>query len=131
MGFTPFNSTASPSIKASTGPAGFALQNATPVIASWTAPNDGQMHYAIVIGSVNITVTEVGGGVTISYTHPLAGAQTYNASSPNDGPQLSAFGSGGDQETAFLMAPGTTISVVQTSALTAGTAVVNCVILGS
>lgn len=55
---------------ATTGPAGFALVNGTPTFLTWTAPNDGQMHRALVFGTMQVTVTEVGGTIQQTYTDP-------------------------------------------------------------
>lgn len=103
----------------STGIDGFTLQDATPVILSWTAPDDGQLHRAIVFGSIDIASTATGGSVNVSGQAP-------------DGSQVSEvmFSSG---LTAGLHWPnfpypvivgaGTTVTLVQSGALTAGAAV--------
>lgn len=105
------------SLVASTGVAGFALQNATPNILSWTAPNDGQMHRATCFGIVNVTVAQTGGAVGIAYTNPDGGGSTSTW-------LAGGLGTGHNFPTVrlILMAPGTTITIQQTSAQTAGTA---------
>jgi hypothetical protein len=103
---------------ADTGTAGFALQNATPAIQSWTAPNDGNAHSVQVIAQQHVTSAETGGVVQLSYTTP-------------DGQNLSVnmFPGGGatgnaSSSPARLVAPGSTVQVQQSSALTAGAATV-------
>ena len=46
---------------ATTGVNGFALQNGTPTILTWTPPNDGQVHRVLLIAQENVTVAETGG----------------------------------------------------------------------
>lgn len=100
-----------------TGAAGFALQDATPtIIGPVNVPNDGNLHRATVVWGLNVTSAETGGAVAMEYTGPGGNAVT---------PQLSAGGAGaGETGTQFdrVVKPGSTVSVVQTSALTAGAA---------
>jgi len=104
---------------ATTGVNGFALQNATPTILSWTAPNDGAAHRVLVLGSyLDVTSAETGGTLTFNVTGPDGG---------NVGFGLFTGGLGtGAQVAATISRPvkaGTTVSLVQTSALTAGAAI--------
>jgi hypothetical protein len=114
-------------LQAATPLAGFPLQNATPTILSWTAPNDGQLHYATFIGSLSVTTLEVGGAVNFQWTsggqvgsHPIwAAAQ--------------ATGAVLQPANCYTVAidPGTTVSVLQSSALTSGQAAVLGAIFGA
>ena len=56
----------SPRLVATTGVNGFMLQNATPNILSWTAPNDGNMHRLIVFATLHVTSSETGGKVLVA-----------------------------------------------------------------
>lgn len=105
---------------ATTGTAGFALQNATPTILSWTAPNDGNAHVVAPFGNVHISSAETGGVISGTFTDP--GGNSGNA-------QLDAGGHGASTVTfngkQIMIGPGTTFSIVQT-ALTIGAATVWC-----
>ena len=140
MGFTPFDPYPLPVSKGGTGEAtaatalaalgglglvattgvdGFALQDATPTILTWTAPDDGHLHLATLSAFLSVTEAETGGDLTASFSAP-------------DGTSQSDYGvfSGGltvgqglpTQPQTYLIAPGGTFSFVQYSALTAGAA---------
>lgn len=117
MAFSPF---AQPLTKvADTGLPGAALQNGTPVLVTWTAPNDGQMHFVLALAEQHVTVAETGGAVTLSASTPDGGA------SVNAGVFAGGSGVGGAAAfTARFLAPGATLTIQQTSALTVGAAVV-------
>jgi len=106
----------------------FALQNGTPTIASWTAPNDGNDHTAFISGTRNVTVAETGGAISATWSPP-GGGSIANV--------LAAGGSGTGQGTisqsgqSAIMLPGTTLTVAQSSALTAGTATCSITIWAS
>lgn len=102
--------------QAATPAAGFALQNATPTIIQWTAPNDGQLHRVEVFLTVNVSSAETGGGIQWTYTDPAGGTKSVNM---NGGGQ--AAGSYHDLDGGVVGA-GTTVSISQSSALTAGAA---------
>lgn len=108
-------------LMATTGLAGFALQNATPTIQSWTAPNDGNLHRAQIFAVQHVVSTETGGGVQVVYTLPdgtVAAPHTALAGG-------AAAGDGILQNNlCILVQAGTTVTVKQASALTAGAAVV-------
>lgn len=104
---------------AATAAAGFALQNATPVIVSWTAPADGQPHRVMIITTIDITALETGGQVSATFTAPDGAVQNFN--------QLFAAGQAAAAHTnqaGIIVAPGTTVTLSQTSALTAGAALI-------
>lgn len=101
----------------STGTAGFTLVNATPTILSWTAPNDGQSHRVLVWGQVNVTSAETGGKVQVQFNPPGVGAQLTNLDAGGHGTGLAA-----NPPTAVIVGPGTTVNVVQATALSVGAA---------
>ena len=115
-----------PRLQATTGPAGFALQNGTPTVISWTAPNDGQLHRALFFGSMHVTAAETGGQVNFSYTLPdgTANGVTAAAGGAGTGPQNVFFYT-------VVVQAGSTVSVVQATALTLGAAVLWAEIWGS
>lgn len=103
---------------ASTGLAGAALQNGTPTFLSYTLPNDGQMHRIDVYALVAVgAVAETGGAVGVGFTLP-------NGSVVAAGTQINAGGAGANTNNqttvSKICAPGTTVTVAQSSALTAG-----------
>lgn len=100
---------------AATAVGGVALINGTQTIISWTAPNDGALHRVFVIFDANITVATTGGATQYTYTNPggvsqspslVAGTQTTGAKHAFD---------------AAIVEANTTVTVSQTSAMTAGT----------
>ena len=105
-------------LQAATPMAGFALQNGTPTILSWTTPNDGQQHRVIVYGEIHVSNAETGGQVNSAGMTP-------------DGTSFTVLTFGGGQGVGvvrknldtWIIAPNTTFSLVQNTALTAGTAI--------
>ena len=124
MGFTPFVQAPTLALQAATvGP--FTLVNGTPTIVSWTAPNDGAEHRAMVVVSEDITVAATGGAVGWTFTAPDGSAAT---------PTLIAGGQATGAHHATDMAivgPGTTVTIKQSGALTIGAGVVWAEIWGS
>lgn len=110
---------------ATTGPAGVALIDGTQTILSWTAPDDGQLHQFNVIGALEVTAAETGGTIITSYTQPDGATATPALFAAAQG-----VGTTGNVNNR-LIPGGTTISVQQSSALTAGASVLYCEIWGS
>jgi hypothetical protein len=111
--------------RASTGVNGFALQNGTPTIVSWTTPNNLSLHSVIIVANINVTSAQTGGQVTATYTMPDGTA----ASSV-----FFAGGFGVSQHTAIgglSVKSGTAVTLAQSSAQTAGAATVWADITGS
>lgn len=113
-------------LQATTGLAGFALQNATPTFLNWNVPNDGQLHRALIVGTINVTLAETGGTLQQAYTDPAANAIFS---------QIDAGGhaAGAFQFTAKLVSvqAGTPVGIRQSVALSAGAATVWAEIWGS
>lgn len=113
---------------AATPDAGFALQNGTPVILSWTAPDDGQLHRVSAICSIVISAAETGGVVAWEFTAPDGTAAGYDVSTGGQG-------TGWDYSSAAahpaVIKAGSTATLTQTSALTAGAAKIWAEIWGS
>jgi len=105
-------------LQATTGPNGFALQNGTPNILSWTAPPDGQLHRFMVIGDTVVTSAETGGAVSCTFTSPTG--------APHAGTLDAGGNAGGTKnwnQLTGIVAAGTTVTVAQSGALTVGAAV--------
>jgi predicted RecA/RadA family phage recombinase len=117
--------------QAATPLAGVALVNGTPTILSWTAPNDGKPHYFQVIASMDVSVLQVGGAVGVAFTTPDQGSNANNAF-PGlfTGAQAAGFNYNQVYSLSGVVKPGSTVSVMQTSALTSGAAVMWATILG-
>jgi hypothetical protein len=114
---------------AATPEAGFALQNATPTILSWTAPNDGNLHRAKLIIYLLVTSGETGGNINIDFTDPSNTSRAFGL-----GLSGKAAGEYGNQQyewESLFAYPGTTVTLVQSSALTGGAATVWAEIWGS
>jgi hypothetical protein len=111
---------------ASTGAAGFALQNGTPTILTYTFPNDGLMHRFWIVGQLAVTVTEVGGTVRMSLTAADGTVATPSVLAASQGVGLT-----GVTYQAFTCKANTTVQMNQTTALTSGAGVLYAEIWGS
>lgn len=101
---------------ASTPVAGFALQNATPIILSWTAPADGLNHSVFIPCSLAVSAAETGGLIVAATVAPdgTTGQSTLESAGQGIGQHPGQI--------AAVIKPGSTVTVQQTSALTAGAA---------
>ncbi len=111
---------------AATPVAGFALQNGTPTIITWTAPNDGALHRVLVLTTLHVTSTETGGQVNLTATLPDGTAVSSNIVNSGQATGVIARAS-----SACFAEVNTAVSVVQQTALTAGAAVLWAEIWGS
>lgn len=110
---------------ATTGLAGFALQNATPTILTWTTPNDGAMHQFQLFLVLDVTSAETGGEIDLQASTPGGTYNSYRLFS-------SGLGAGPYNGPSFALpvGPGQTVNIVQGSALTAGAATLWAAIWG-
>jgi hypothetical protein len=113
--------------QAVTASAGFALQDATPTILSWTAPNDGLLHWAFVGAYLHASSSMTGGELGNSFTDPQGNVVSDNQFVP--GGQPSGFSQW--QSNLVPVQPGTVVSVYQATALTGGAAKAWAAIWGS
>jgi len=114
---------------ATTGAAGFALVNGTPNILTWTAPNDGGIHRVLLMATLKVAVTEVGGAISVSFTTPDNTPFTAVAVAGAAGVGLALITAFGN---AFLpVRAGTTVTVAQFSPLTLGAATLWAELWGS
>jgi hypothetical protein len=112
---------------ADSGDAGFALQNATPTIISWTVPNDGNLHAFEVCGAVVVSSAETGGAIQVNYQPPTSGVHTATLDAGGHG----SAGTSGFTQSGGVAAPGSVVSITQNTALTGGAAVTFCQIYGN
>lgn len=108
--------TAIPQIVAITPAGGIGLINGTQNLLQYTTPNDGRQHLIVVSAVANITVAETGGTVVINYTVGGTNGQPQLLAG-NTAPQLLAA-----NQNAFMADPNTTVTIIQSTALTAGAA---------
>lgn len=119
---------AAPILQAATPPGGVALVNGTPNILTWTAPNDGQNHRVTVFLVKTVTVTEVGGGIAISLGS-TGSIQTPYAGGSSAAASPIVPGAGGFYQ--YMVPPGATVTISQSSALTGGASKINAEIWAS
>lgn len=118
MGNSPLGGVLSLQRHAATPLAGYTLVNGTGNVLSWTAPADGNLHRFIIFADLYVMILQVGGEIEFTYTAPNGDTVTVELFPPNQGvgPVLPGNAS------LFPLAPGGTVTVTQTSALTAGAA---------
>lgn len=121
----PFGTPASLSLLAATPVTGFALQDATPNLLTWTAPADGRLHRVFAIANYLVTSAATGGELLLQFTNPNGAFESV---------ELVAGGGGTGFQTIFpsyyLCQANETVYLTQT-ALTAGAATVWAELWGS
>jgi hypothetical protein len=128
MGDYPFGSSPSLQRQAATPLAGVALVNGTPTILSWTAPNDGQQHRALIWANAIVGTATVGGAVNVTWTDPSGTGQAWTilpGTQASTGWEYSI-----SQVPNIIIKAGTPVTVTQT-ALTAGASTVYAEIWGA
>lgn len=98
--------------------AGFSLQDATPTILSWTAPNDGKPHPVLIFATLHVTSSTTGGEVDLDFTTPDG---TSTAQEIFSGTQSSGV-PWANTEVTVMCEPGSTVSIKQSTAVTLGAA---------
>lgn len=126
MSLQPFDVAPVMGLLATTGDTGYTLVNGTGTIFSWTAPNDGQLHRVMLITDQHVTVAQTGGAILLDTTLP-------DGTTAN--PQIYAGGAGAGPvagpATTRIVEPGSTVSLVQSTAQTVGAAVLWAELWGS
>jgi hypothetical protein len=134
VGDYPFSSPSLQLITA-TPETGFALVNGTPVILSWTAPNDGNLHRFCVFARLIVTSNMTGGLVFISNAGtPLTGGTTGSGTAPwNNSKGAGDYFLTKDGASDFkgILGPAETVQIQQIDALTGGAGTVWAEIWGS
>jgi len=110
------------SLLASTGLAGFAFQNATPSIISYTFPNDGVLHRFFLVPFVAVTSAQTGGALALLFTDPSNTSQNFGIFGGGSTTGTRGFGNGFSIWSALTVYPGSTVRLQQSSAQTAGAA---------
>lgn len=128
MSLQPFASMPAMVRQAATPLAGYTLVNGTGNIITWNVPNDNQLHRFTVFAAEDITVATTGGTIAVSFTMP---DNTGGAWGVLPGTQASLGFNFSQTSYLVLAKPGTTVTVLQSSALTAGAAVAWAEIWGS
>ena len=115
--------------QAATAAAGFALQNATPTILTWTAPADGNNHRVEILGEVSISSNETGGLVQVQFTDPGGSSRTLTLINGGlgSGVQVASFAG----NNSFVIQSGSAVNINQSTALTGGAATAYLEIWGS
>lgn len=112
---------------ARTAAAGVGLINNTQTFLSWTSPNDGQLHPVLTVGVLIVSVLEVGGAISITYT--LAGVQaTHTVIAAAQAAGNVPLGTGNQP---VVIDPNTTVSLTQSSALTGGSSILYATLLAA
>ena len=105
-------------ITAETSATGVALIDGTQTILTATVPNDGKVHaLAFAVCEKDVTTALTGGVCTLSWTTPEGTARSINTTSTAVGAYFIAPTSGDT-----VLKPGTTITLRQNTAMTAGAA---------
>lgn len=124
MPFQPMPPLPALTLQRATPAAGFALQNGTPVIFTWTPPNDGQAHAVLIGANLDVTVAETGGGVVLTCNLPDGSAGNPPVFSGGAGVGTFSFSQ-------FRMVQaGQPVTLQQSSALTLGAAVLFAALWG-
>ena len=105
-------------ITAETSATGVALINGTQTILSVTVPNDAKPHQAIVTVFKVVTAALTGGAVVMAVTDIAGTAFTIAIV----GTAVGTYTHSSTINNSFLLKPGTTVTVKQTTAMTAGAA---------
>lgn len=100
---------------ASTPSGGFALQDATPTILSWVAPNDDHLHIALYSIGYTVGAATTGGEVGVGKT----GWGPVSAVSAGQG-VVTVIQEASIGFSAIVLGPGETVMISQMTALTAG-----------
>jgi hypothetical protein len=104
-------------LQAQTAAAGVSLINGTQTLASWTTPNDGNIHHFIATAYVYATSTMTGGQINNAFTDLAGNAASWSFISGG----VAAGGWSSDYMILMCKA-NTTVTITQSTAMTAGAA---------
>ena len=105
-------------VTAETSATGVALINGTQTILTATVPNDGKVHLVYVGYLKTITTALTGGRITALWTTPNGATSTVSTTTTTVGGSYKSSST----QAAIVAKPGTTITVTQETAMTAGAA---------
>ena len=105
-------------LQAATAVTGYTLVNGTGNVITWTAPNDGLMHRALITASLDVTSGESGGQIGLNFTTPD------NVSSPFQQMFAAALSANAYAGTCYAVnvRANTSVNINQVTALTGGAA---------
>lgn len=118
-------------LQAATPAAGYTLVNGTGAVISWSVPNDGSNHRFAIWANLHVATAETGGLIQVEYTGPWVGASTHFGQVFAAGLAADTTGQNPPGLWNTIVAPGSTVTIAQTSALTAGAATMWAEIWGS
>lgn len=113
-------------LQAATALAGYTVVNSTGNIITWTAPNDGAMHVAVVPNLLRITSNQTGGQIQLHTNAPDGTANVIQFFAGGGTAGLSRQGN-----LVTLVQPGTAVTLSQDTAMSAGAAVLWAQIWGA
>lgn len=128
MGYFPLTTTPVLQRQVTTPPAGYTLVNGTGTVIAWTAPNDGVQHRVQLFASLSVTATETGGTIIVSYTAPDGTSTSHTVYAAG---QIAVDVIVQGAPFAIIVKAGTTVTLSQSAALTAGASVLFAEIWGS
>lgn len=111
-------------MQATTGASGFTLLNSNQTIISWTSPNDGNLHRAIIFATLVVSTTQTGGGVAITLAGPTIASLFPGGQGTGNHINESTI-------TDTILLPNTEYGLFQNSPQSAGAAVIYAEIWGS
>ena len=103
-----------PELVSTAGLTGTPLINGTQNILTWTSPNDGNQHRFQLLAERNVTSAETGGQMTLTSTIPGGTVFANVVAAGGSGVGIASLNQIG------TVAPNTTVTLAQTSALTVG-----------
>ena len=115
------------SLVAATPVAGYTLVNGTGTIISWTPPNDGLLHRAVCVNTLDVTSGETGGLIQVTFKAPDGTSSTQQLQAAGQTTGIHA----GSLNLPGIVQAGQAVTVAQNSALSGGAAVFWCEIWGS
>lgn len=110
-----------PTRVATTTSSGYNLINGTGTILSYTTPQDGRLHLVTVAATKVVSTAETGGACTIAFATAAAVTVFAGTKAVGTYPSPDAAES---QTNTFIIQPGQTIALAQSTALTAGASTV-------
>jgi hypothetical protein len=108
------------SLQATTGTAGYPLEDATPNIIAWTAPNDGNMHRVLISLGMNVSSATTGGQISVTFTDP--GGNVHSNQSMIAASRSAGFSGNAGAFACFPIEAGSTVTISQSTDMTAGAA---------
>jgi len=129
MTFHPLAPVPGLAVLAATPAAGYTMINGTGTIITWTAPNDGNLHYVLVFSIKHVTSNETGGDVNLAFTNPAGGTKTTDFIGA--GKTIDDYACDFPQWQFLVTTGGGTVTLAQNTALTGGASKVYAALWGA